>query len=126
MTSGSRDEALIAHAVKGSPLFVNWPASALAELTAMSRVERYEHGRQLHQIGDPVRGLYIVLTGALESSLLQSKGRRFVLGYAPPGEVIGLVPTLDGSAAALSDVRAHGDTAVVLIPRVPLRALLES
>lgn len=125
MTSESRDEALIARAVKTSPLFVNWPASVLDELIAMSRVERYEHGKRLHQIGEPGRGLYIVVTGALESSLLQSKGRRFVLGYAPPGDAIGLVPTLDEQATALSEVRAHGDTAVVLIPRVSLRALLE-
>ncbi len=90
----------------------------------MSRLERYKHGVLLYRMGDPVQGLYVVVTGALENSLPQSTGRRFVLGYVPPGDSIALVPTLD-ERTALSDVRAHGDTTVVLVPRNPLRALLE-
>jgi len=89
----------------------------------MSSLERYTHSQSLHNVGDRVRGLYLVVTGALENSLLQSKGRRYVLGYVPPGGEIGLVPTLD-EKTALTDVRAHGDTVVVLIPGMPLRALL--
>lgn len=71
-----------------------------------------------------MQGLYVVVAGALEHARPQPSGRRFVLRYVPPGAVIGLVPVLD-EQGALSDMRAHGDTTIILIPRHPLRALLE-
>jgi CRP-like cAMP-binding protein len=123
VTSVARDGTLVANALKRSRLFATWPGPAVAELVRMSSIERYAHGQCLHNVGDRVRGLYLVVTGALENSLMQSKGRRYVLGYVPPGDEIGLVPTLD-EKAALTDVHAHGDAVVVLVPGMPLRALL--
>jgi CRP-like cAMP-binding protein len=105
-------------------LFSGWPDDVFPQLIRMSSIERYEHGESIHRIGDKVRGLYVVLTGSLENSLLQQKGRRYVLDYVPPGGVIGLIPTLD-RRTALTDVRAHDDTTVVLIPRERFRALLQ-
>jgi CRP-like cAMP-binding protein len=89
----------------------------------MSWIERYKRGHSIHRIGDKVRGLYVVVTGSLENNLLQQKGRRYVLDYVPPGGAIGLVPTLD-QHNALTDVRAHEDTTVVLVPGERFRALL--
>jgi CRP/FNR family cyclic AMP-dependent transcriptional regulator len=120
----SPDQGLIAETLKRSPLFSRWPSRALAELIAISRVRRYRHGEAVHRIQDPVRGLYVVIAGTLENSRAHADGSRFILGYAPPGETIGLVPALDGKGA-LADMRAHGDTAIVFIPRGPLRAMLE-
>ena len=125
MPSAPRDHALIATALQRSPLFSNWPEVVFPELTRMASIERYKHGESVHRIGDKVRGLYVVVTGSLENSLLQQKGRRYVLDYVPPGGAIGLIPTLD-QQNALTDVSAHDDTTVVLVPGEPFRALLNA
>ena len=124
MAEEARETSLIAAALKRAPLFADLPSSILAELCAMSRIERHGQGKVLYQVGESVAGLYIVATGVLENGLLQAKGRRFVLAYVPPGDFAGMVPTLD-EQAALTDIRAHTDVTVVLIPRGPLRASLE-
>jgi len=78
----------------------------------------------IHHVGEKVRGLYVVVTGSLENSLLQQRGRRYVLDYVAPGGAIGLIPALDQNTA-LTHVRAHDDTVLVLIPGEGLRDLLQ-
>lgn len=120
-----RDNAFVTNALSRSPLFATWPASVLHELVQMSTVERYATGEWIYHLGDGVRGLFVVVTGSLENSILQEKGGRYVLDYVPPGGVIGLIPTLDRQTA-LTDVRAHAESVVVLVPGDPFRKLINS
>jgi len=120
----SRDDALVDNALRRSPLFATWPADAFIELERMAGIERYRQGDSIHHVGEKVRGLYVVVTGSLENSLLQQRGRRYVLDYVAPGGAIGLIPALDQNTA-LTHVRAHDDTVLVLIPGEGLRDLLQ-
>ncbi len=124
MIRPSPDQPFIADALKRSAIFGKWPEWALGELTVMSRIRRYDHGELVHKVGDPVLGLFVIASGALENSRTQWKGGRMILSYVPPGETIGLAPMLD-QKGALSDMRAHGATVVIFIPRTPLQAMLE-
>src|SRR5262249_10846888 len=100
----ARDYALVTNALTRSPLFAVWPPSDLHDLVQISSVQRYAAGDWIYHLGDRVRGLFVVVSGCLENSLLEEKGRRYVLDYVAPGGIIGIIPTLDRQSA-LTDIR---------------------
>jgi CRP/FNR family cyclic AMP-dependent transcriptional regulator len=120
-----RDRALISSTLARSPIFMDWPPPVFAKVVDMARIARYKSGARLHQAGEPVDALHVVVSGALQLGRSQPNGRQYILVYLSPGEAIGLIPAIDGKGA-LFNARAHADTSVVIIPWQPLRELLEA
>ncbi|MGE0804621.1 MAG: Crp/Fnr family transcriptional regulator [Burkholderiaceae bacterium] len=110
------DEEVIRDALAQTQLFVDLPDSVLDGVVQSAQLRRYPRGVYLHRVGDPVPGLYVVMSGALELSRLHPDGNRFVVEYLGPPSVNGIIGMVDGGCA-LFDVRAHASTVVVMVPR---------
>ena len=61
-----------------------------------ARVRGHRAGETVLRRGDPADGLLVVAAGSLETSSSTAAGRRFVVSYVGPGQVVGLVPLFDG------------------------------
>lgn len=74
--------------------------------------------------GDLVHSLGVVIEGTLHASLSNVVGKRHIVGYFGPVQVINLVPILDGQRC-VHDISAHQDAVVLNIPRDVFLDLLD-
>lgn len=65
--------------------------------------------------GDPFDMLCLVVEGSLEVSLLRHDGRRHLISYLQPGDLVGLMCLIDGQGH-VNDLRARHSTRVHLVP----------
>lgn len=64
------------------------------DLEALDRIVRrrrpLKKGEQLYHLGEPLRSLYAVRTGAFKSTNLMEDGRAQIIGFYLPGELLGM------------------------------------
>jgi CRP/FNR family transcriptional regulator len=77
--------------------FSRLPLSALESFRAMEHTSSYPAGVVLFAEGEPVKGLFVVLSGEVRLSINSSEGRRLSLRIAREGDIIGLSPVLSGA-----------------------------
>lgn len=65
-------------------------------------------GRSIYHQGDPARHVFEVLSGTLQIARVTSGGRRQVIAFAHPGDIVGLA----GSAAHADGCRAVTDARI--------------
>ena len=65
--------------------------------------------------GDPFDMLCLVVEGSLEVSLLRNDGRRHLISFLQPGDLVGLMCLIDGQGH-VNDLRARHSTTVLLVP----------
>lgn len=70
--------------------------------------------------GDPFDMLCLVVEGSLEVSLLHHDGRRHLISYLQPGDLVGLMCLIDGQGH-VNDLRARHSTTVLLVPGDDIR-----
>ena len=99
-------------------------SEALDQLLRNAVIDRYEKAQLVELPGAGVDHLSILLEGSLEICLNTARGRKFVIGYLPPGQPFGLVPLFDGKAAA-TQTRAHVPSKVLKIPKQDLLAAMQ-
>lgn len=100
------------------------PASALAELAAISVPLQRPAGTLLQLEGEPAEQMYIVVQGRVKIVRVGTNGREQVLNVVGPGEHFNTVPMFDGGPCPAN---AETLTPVLLLalPRLPLRAAAE-
>jgi len=101
-------------------MFRGTPRARLAELAGLARVASVPRNSAPVRAGDPLPGLLVVLRGMLKVALPQG-GR--VIALLRPGESFGEASIALGGAPGL-EVVALVESAVALLPREPLLALL--
>lgn len=99
--------------------------ATLQALLAAGNVQRHNAGQVLSLRGEVMADLLFVLEGSLEVAMLGSDGRRSICWYLPPGQWIGLIPTIDGRGA-IHDLRAHSPMVLLHIPRSAFLRVLHS
>ncbi len=105
------------------PLLAGREEADLAELAGLLRRRRVQEGEILWRQGDEARELVFVVEGGLSSSLHVPGDRVVEIGRAGPGEMVGVIPLLDGGEHTMS-VRATEASTVLALGRVHLAGLL--
>jgi CRP-like cAMP-binding protein len=97
-------------------LFAEWPKETLSKLAEGSKLRRYTNGEMPCHHGDPCTGVWVVAEGRLYTSRSWPDGRRMMIDFLPPGQMIGFIAIFDDEPMAF-DATADGDAVVAHIPR---------
>jgi len=104
-------------------MFPTLTAAEIERVRRFGTVESWKAGETLFRIGDPGRGMHLVLTGRLQIIQRDGLGNRFPITDEGPGQFLAEVGTLSGKPA-LVDAVALEDTTALVVPPERLRALL--
>lgn len=116
---------LVHAAFTAHPCLRDWPATALDALCAAGRMRSWFDGERIIAQGAPCDEILIVVSGAVAVGWSNAEGARAVMAYVRPGEVINIVPVLDGRGA-MHDQCAHGLTTLFHVPREAFFAQLNA
>ena len=104
-------------------IFGSLPQDIRAQILQGAMTRRYIQGKKI--LGWPHRrGCVIVLNGRLRVSVASSSGRKAVLRYAPPGDIVGLIDAI----LELQNITAEAasDCEVVFLNVATLQALAKT
>ncbi|MDO8288145.1 MAG: Crp/Fnr family transcriptional regulator [Parvibaculum sp.] len=110
---------IIRSVLERTRLFADSDPDALDSLCEVGALQYFSDGEIVAACRDETpkaTGLWVVASGCLETSRIWASGKRVVFGYQMSGQLVGIVPTLDGLPLSL-DVMARGDTVAVFLPR---------
>lgn len=95
------------------------------ELRALGRVRRYDAGDVLFHQGDEPGGVSILLDGRVKVTSLSPSGKEVILAFRGPGDIVGEVAAIAGSARS-SAVRAIEHVEALAVPAPDFRRFLET
>lgn len=102
---------------------------AVATLDAMVEQGTMRHlgkGELLARQGTPVKSIFLVVSGSLETCMMRMDGHRHLVGFLQSGDVAGLLGTVDG-LGHVHDLRGReAQTAVLLIPVESIHSLRQT
>jgi CRP/FNR family transcriptional regulator, cyclic AMP receptor protein len=119
----SADTTWIGEALRKANLFAGWSDSVLVTMTATAELWRYNKGARVLELGEPSRGLWLVVSGSLSTFRSRPSGRTMLLGIMWPGDVIGLLSTVDGYPMPES-IETRGDSLLLLVPQAAMEPAL--
>lgn len=82
--------------------------SALVAVQAIQTKKIYPEGYEFFAQGQPSSGIYILYTGRVQLSIVDRDGGKLLLGFALPGDILGLSAALSG--------KCHEERAEATIP----------
>ncbi|WP_409241955.1 cyclic nucleotide-binding domain-containing protein, partial [Caballeronia sp. INML3] len=83
-------------------------------------VLRFKHGEMLFRAGEVAAGMYVLLTGRVETYSPDGRGRSRLFAEHGPGNFVAEIAQLSGKPALL-DAHVMADTDVLVIPTISLR-----
>lgn len=118
MTTFERTDAL-----RKTQLFGNAPHEALQSLAECAHEHRLQAGEILFLGGDPARGLYVVVSGALRAFRESEEGREQTIHVERAGATFAEVPVFDNGPYP-STVIAEEDSLVLFLKKEDVRRFL--
>jgi signal transduction histidine kinase len=115
-------ENLIRNRLAAHRLLAGAPPEQLSWLVARGHLERLEPGGALATKGNPVKGLYIILSGHLSIHIDRGAGPHKAMEWRG-GDVSGVLP-YSRLVVSPGDVRAEVPTEIFVIPREEIPALI--
>ena len=107
------------------PLFSDLSEGDLIAIAQNSESRKYREGDVLFREGDEADGLYLVLSGQLQFSVLTPEGGSSrLIGEAGPGEYVGEFSLLDGKPRSAT-VRANKATEITFLSDKAFEVLLK-
>jgi CRP/FNR family cyclic AMP-dependent transcriptional regulator len=100
------------------------PADREALLAAGTR-RRYRRGETLYREHDDAGGALVLLEGHVTASTSDAEGREVILGMAGPGDLVGELSALRGTARSAT-VAAREDVVALAIPGAEFRRFLRT
>lgn len=97
----------------------------LQEMVECGSIRHYGKGERVAQCDEPFDFLGLLVKGSLEVSLTRAWGHRHLLGLMQPGDLIGLVPAVDGRGH-VNDLWTRGPATLLLVPGDDLRRLRDA
>lgn len=121
----SSQRALAAATLQRSPWFGSCRPATHEALLTHGVLRRLRKGETLHLQGDSVEHLCLVVEGSLAVGTTTRTGKRHVVRYLEPGQLMDLVPVLD-EQPAIHDATAHASTLVLLMHRAQIQAAMQA
>ncbi|MFT3818977.1 MAG: Crp/Fnr family transcriptional regulator [Rubrivivax sp.] len=107
------------------PLFAEWPADRLRELTASMRMQRYRRRALLKALRDGEADVLLIVSGAIDLEVTSAQGGKYTLAVLGPGQIMGLL-YLRGEAPQVFTAYAHEDSQIIHIPTATMRQVLDA
>jgi CRP/FNR family transcriptional regulator len=111
------------NALKRTELFGQVSASALKQLAETTIERRLSREEILFSAGDPARGLFVIVSGALRAFRQNSDGREQTIHVERAGATLAEVPVFDQGTYP-STVVAEEDSVVLFLPKEQVREFL--
>ena len=102
--------------------FADQPSEVLDRVIEHAVTLRVRKGEYVYQEGQTVSAIYLVLGGRLQAHVADGAGRKYVLLFNQPGDLLGEVSYLDGGPCAWS-VMAEEDAVLFKFSRKDLVAI---
>jgi CRP/FNR family transcriptional regulator len=113
-------------ALRRTPLFAELEPDDLRPLIGHAIERKLAKGEVLFLAGDPPRGLWVIVDGAVRAFRVGADGREQIIHVERAGATVGEVPMFDGGNCP-SNAAAEQDSSLLFIPREDVqRALLEN
>ena len=116
--------ALMERALRLTPAFAKWPASAMSRLLDLSKLGRYSRGEFIFSERDTLEALAIV-SGHITIGRTPAGGSRTTVALLGPGFLIGITRALDPNDDEVYDYEALDDVTVVQLPSPLLLEILD-
>lgn len=124
--NGRRDEST-RDRLRRLPLFAELPDDALDRLAGLSRVLHVRRQEPVFALGDPYRGMFVVVEGLAVEYRLSEDGRMLILNVCRPGDTLAEVPLFhDGEAAYPAHAKATREGELLFLPREPFVPFLQA
>lgn len=104
------------HVLHKLPLFSALADEALAKFSDLTETVLLGAGQTIYRIGDVNCPMYMVLVGKIRLSTTDRYGKRIILAYIAPGEVLGELPDT-GDVGCSATVVAMEDTRLLVLDR---------
>lgn len=114
---------LVAAALQRSIWFSSCRQSTRDAFVDAGRIRHLRKGEALSRCGQLVDHLSFIADGSLEVSTTTRVGKRHVLRYLEPGQIMNLIPVLD-EQVAIHDAVAHIDTLILDLHRSTIQHAL--
>lgn len=111
------------HFLAAQIYFRHLDQATLHEVAAMAAPHRVGRGQILALEGEPCRAVYLVMSGCIQSLKVSPEGREQIVGDMGAGELLYLVPALDGGPLPVT-TRALSDSTLLSFARRDFLALL--
>ncbi len=115
--------ALAGAVLRRGAWFADCKEATLDTLLGEGQLRGLPRGQTLCRQGEPVDQLCLIVDGSLEVSTTTRTGKRHVVRYLEPGQVMNLIPVLD-EQSAIHDGVAHTDCLVLLLDRALVQRTL--
>lgn len=93
--------------LRSSAFFCNLSPEATKDFNAVKSVGTYPAGATLFMERQDFRGVFVLCAGEVKLSISSSAGKTLILRIAKPGEVLGLMAALSGSAYEVTAETLH-------------------
>jgi CRP-like cAMP-binding protein len=117
--------ALAAATLERSGWFGECRPATRDSLLAHGQLRLLQKGEVLTRQGSPVEHLCLVVDGSLAVSTTTRTGKRHVVRFLEPGQLMNLIPVLD-EQFAVHDATAHTATLVLLMHRTQIQEALQT
>jgi CRP-like cAMP-binding protein len=94
-------------------------------LLAAGQIRLLQKGEMLNHAGQAVDHLTLVIDGTLAVSSTTNSGKRHIVRYLEPGQLMNLIAVLD-EQVALHDATAHVPTLVLMMHRTQIQQALKT
>jgi CRP/FNR family transcriptional regulator len=115
--------AALAHTLRACELFAGLPPADLEAIATFAVLKPLAKGVLLFREGEPSEGFYVVQRGAVSVHRVSPAGKEQVIHVFRPGESFAEATLATGTGYP-ADARAVEPSAVLLVPRAPMLALL--
>lgn len=103
--------------IRRIPLFAELNDADLAALAQRAVEKKYQAGEQVFYEGEPCRGLFLLIEGAVKISKTSSSGREVMLAMIPAPSGVAEVTVFDGDPYPASAIATQAATALFIDAR---------
>ena len=109
--------------LRSNGLFCGLPSPTLKDLDSIRQTTLYPRGSVLFMEGETPRGLFILCAGTIKLTATSSRGKTVAIGFAAPGEAIGLGAVV-GNTFYKFTAEAMEPSEISLVPGADFRKFL--
>lgn len=104
------------------PGFRDCPGALLDEFVARGRFREFKSKECAFRVAEPATQMGFLIRGNLESIRIRKNGQRQLIGLLLPGDIVGLIPCMDGMGT-INDIYARSRATVLMLQQSDFDAL---
>ena len=107
--------SLARRVMQRTPWFASFDSETLERFLNEGRYVNLHRGEVLCRQGDVVSTVCVVIDGTLDVSFMTAQGKRHIVTHLEPGQLMNLIPVMDGQRA-IHNAYAHENAIALLLP----------